>query len=840
MPAPAVAGPGGWLEWAMTSDAPEHNAPAERSIAELVNEYFDRRQSGENLTPERFAAEHPGLAGELAPYMEGLALIDQARSAAELEHGLPPELLGAGLPAISGYQVQAEIGRGGMGVIYRALQVATRRTVALKVMLAAPFASEMARRRFAREVELAARLDHPGIVRVLESGTVAAQPYYAMDYVEGLRLDRYLAEVGLAVPEILKLFIAVCAAVDHAHQHGVIHRDLKPGNVLVDEGGQPHVLDFGLAKAVDQSDASQTLSGTLSSPGQVLGTLGYLSPEQAAGNTAEIGTRTDVYALGVMLFEALTGRLPIDLSGRPSEVIQRIQEAPPIPPTQLSRRVDAELETIVLKTLAKDPTQRYASVRELADDLSRYLNSEPILARRPSSFYVLRKKFIKHRLRIALGVTVGVVALLGLWGGVWWSARQRAEQAARELVAARHEALRAQQVLDVGDIEAASRAAHAVATRCPELIDGLLVLAHAQYRARSVEQAIVILERASGPASSSWAASTLLAEVYRSIGDASRADELAAAAARNRPDTAEAWYLRSLATLSASDAAEYTEQAVRRDPGHTLGWARLAYLHIRAGKLDPALHAVERLIALEPKNGQWRALQGEVLVRRHEFQRAIELYTDLIQNSPHPEALYPYRAVAYRRMKHYAEAIADYDHILSLAAPRPGTLPVWYRYQRATPLWMSGRVDEAEADYRQVRATLGHAHYADARLVIILHGAGRKAEVEAILLAARQTVDDPWLEKIFACLTGELSPAELAGAAAAKTVARQCEAYYYAGEACLMRNEPAEARDWFEKCVQTGVEFDPSNVFLLPMNEYELAEWRLESLPTAATQSNRG
>ncbi len=307
---------------------------------------------------------------------------------------------------IAGYDMVEEINRGGQGIVYRAIQQSTKRETALKVLREGPFASKAARKRFEREVELAASLRHPNIVAVFDSGVTAdGRHYCVMDYVRGQRLDAYVRERRLKLDQALRLFATVCEAVNYAHQRGVIHRDLKPSNILVDAQGQAQVLDFGLAKHTNEGVDTQVTAASL-----VLGTLPYLSPEQARGRHDEMDIRSDVYALGVILYELLTGEYPYPVAGEMSTVLRHIAETSPTPPGRTLRRsraksplelgrkigLDDEIETIVLKALAKERERRYQTAGELARDIGHYLAGEPIEAKRDSHWYVVAKTLRRH------------------------------------------------------------------------------------------------------------------------------------------------------------------------------------------------------------------------------------------------------------------------------------------------------------------------------------------------------------------------------------------------------------------------------------------------------------
>jgi serine/threonine protein kinase len=307
---------------------------------------------------------------------------------------------------LEGYQILEELPRGAQAVVYKAIQKATKRTVAVKVLSQGPHASPRARYRFEREVELAANLQHPNIVTIHDSGIARGQYYFAMEYVKGRPLDEYVRAENLPVRETMEIFNKVCSAVMYAHQLGVMHRDLKPGNILVDANGEPHILDFGLAKLVSSSEQTTEETVMTSIPGKVIGTLAFMSPEQASAQPGAIDVRTDVYSLGMILYRVLTGDFPYAVDGSMLEILRNIQETEPTRPSRIMRNLNSEVEAILLKALAKEPAYRYQSAAELQHDIDYWLKGLPISARADSSIYMFRKLLARHR------YTSTVVALL--------------------------------------------------------------------------------------------------------------------------------------------------------------------------------------------------------------------------------------------------------------------------------------------------------------------------------------------------------------------------------------------------------------------------------------------
>jgi len=305
----------------------------------------------------------------------------------------------AGGTPISGYEILHEVHRGGQGVVFAAIQTSTKRSVAVKLLHMGAFAEPRHRRRFEREIDLAASLNHPNIVTVFDSGeTETGELFLAMELVDGHPLNEHLDAHDLTIDQRLELFTKVCQAVHHAHQHGILHRDLKPGNILVDTDGEPRVVDFGLAKNLDVEAAGESFD---TMPGVFVGTLAYSSPEQLQGRPEDVDVRSDVYGLGVILFQLLTGALPYDVSGTLVAVAMQIMGGEPRRPSAVDDSVGHELDAIVAKALEKRPKDRYQSVAELSADVENFLRGDPVLARSDSGLYVLRKRMRRHRLPLA-------------------------------------------------------------------------------------------------------------------------------------------------------------------------------------------------------------------------------------------------------------------------------------------------------------------------------------------------------------------------------------------------------------------------------------------------------
>jgi tetratricopeptide (TPR) repeat protein len=399
-----------------------------RTIDELCGEDESLR-----VDLQRLLAAHDDSPDSPASPVNGVAEVD-----------LPSE--------VAGYSITGLLGVGGMGVVYRAQQRQPAREVALKV-LHAGLHSASVRRRFQLEAEVLGRLHHPGIAQIHEAGEWTSEgrrrPFFAMELVDGQPVTEFSRRHALDTRAMLELLAAICDAVGHAHQKGVIHRDLKPGNILVEGSGRPKILDFGVARAVD-SDIRVTTQRT--DVGQLIGTVAYMSPEQAAGDPGAIDHRSDVYALGVIMYELLAGEPPLNLHERSlPDAVRAIRDDDPAPLSAIDRRFRGDLETIVSKAMEKDQARRYQTAAALAADVRRYLGDEPIAARAPSTLYQIGKFSRRHKGLVG-GLAAAILILFAATAfSSWmaWREHQAGLQAKSNADAASRQADRAERVKDL-------------------------------------------------------------------------------------------------------------------------------------------------------------------------------------------------------------------------------------------------------------------------------------------------------------------------------------------------------------------------------------------------------
>ena len=346
----------------------------------------------------------------------GLGLLanedDGIPSPTQRQHATSRERFAEILGELGDYELLEEIGRGGQGVVFRARQKSLNRTVALKIISLGQWASEAHLKRFRREAEAVANLDHPNIVPIYEVAERDGSCYFSMKFVEGGQLDEVVRRAPMSIRRAVELMLRLARTVHYAHEHNILHRDIKPGNILLDQKGEPHLTDFGLARLVE---TESTITRTL----EVLGTPSYMAPEQATGNNAQLTSATDVYGLGAVLYQLLTGHPPF-AGGTTFETIKLVLDTEPRQPRLWNRKIDRDLSAICLKCLEKDPRRRYPSALALAEDLEHWLRHEPIRAKR-SGFFIHASKWVRRKPALA-ALIASLVALAAAMGwNVWKS-----------------------------------------------------------------------------------------------------------------------------------------------------------------------------------------------------------------------------------------------------------------------------------------------------------------------------------------------------------------------------------------------------------------------------------
>ncbi|MBI3724589.1 tetratricopeptide repeat protein [bacterium] len=627
---------------------------------------------------------------------------------------VPPASLGR----IGRYDVLGELGRGGMGVVYRAADPALRRLVAIKLLLDPSRAGPAEIARFGREAEACARLRHPGIVSVFETGAHEGRPYLVMELVSGESLEALLGRGPLPPRKIAEIVRGVALALEHAHSQGVVHRDVKPENVIVDAQGAPHLMDFGLAR-------DENASARLTATGAVLGTPAYMAPEQASGEPGEQGPHTDVYALGGVLYRALAGRPPFQAPS-PQALLYQVMFKEPVPPRKIEPGVPPDLETIALRCLSKEKERRLSSAREVADELGRYLDGVPILARpigaleRARVWLRRNRKLVRVLLALAL-ISGALVAFLS-----WKILELRESEAEKET------RLRAREEQDRKRAEDARRRSEA-----KKLVDE----GAAKANAHDLKGAIASFTRAieldprSGVA---W----LERGVVRSrggdydggIADATRALEIGGGNARALLARGEAYLQKGDLAQAISDLS----RSIAEEPTNATAWGNRGLARKKFGDLKGALEDMTRAVELDPKKVVLWRNRGIARQANHDGDGAVEDFTRAIEVDPGAKDCWTARANARWDLGDRQGALDDFARALALDPRDTVTLANRANLRGALQDWSGAIADFTAAIELDSKQSMFWADRGHARL--------EKGEIDGAIADLSHAIDlDPTL-----------------------------------------------------------------------------------------------
>jgi serine/threonine protein kinase/Flp pilus assembly protein TadD len=637
------------------------------------------------------------------------------------------------------YELQEEIGRGGQGVVYRARQKSLNRIVALKVIGLGHWATEAHVKRFRLEAEAAAHLDDPRIVPIYEVGERDGACYFSMKFIEGGQLDKIVGSESMPLRKAAELTAKVARTLDYAHQHGVLHRDVKPGNILIDAKGEPHLTDFGLARLVE---TESTVTRTM----EVLGTPSYMAPEQAAGNNAKLTSATDVYGLGAVLYQLLTGHPPF-AGGTTYETIRLLLETEPRQPCLLNPKIDRDLSTICLKCLEKDPKRRYSSALALAEDLDRWIKHEPILARH-TGIFTRGKKWVRRNPTSAL-LAASLMALATTAGWIVWKSEFISHPVTNGVAVLPFENLSG----DPGNAYFADGIQEEILTRLAS-IAALKVISRTstqQYQGKSrnlreiakqlgvaniiegsvqkaADQVRVNVQLVNAQTDSHLWADTydrkmtdilgVESEIAKGIAAAlqakltGREEQALAVKPTNNPEAYDA-YLRGLAfearsaPAPSSEAVGFYERAAQLDPNFAIAWARLSRAHsflyfdgdetTTAARREAAKRALESAQKLAPNSPETLLALGyyQYWVPR-DYGAAKTTFQHVTKALPGSSEV-PYAlALVARREGHWDQSVAYFEQALALD-PRNvqllKTAAQTYDYLRQFPTALSSLIE---------------------------------------------------------------------------------------------------------------------------------------------------